>query len=314
MEVLIVATDDWAGMAYKYQESLRAVGVDAKAVTLRIIGISDKFEHAEICELEKMKVYAKSAEIIQFMHSEYLDLDVRNKRFFVFHGGSKYRKNPQEINEFFNPFIEKSIIQTGDLLGLGAKDEVWILACVDTKKIQPIYERQSDKIIVGHFPSKPEVKNSAGISDVMRELKKEFPYRFEYIYSPELLIWNKNIQRVSECDIYIDACMPELDTKKYGEWGVAAVEAAALGKVVISHMLSHKRYEQEFGNCEIRVANTLKEIKTHMIELLSMDDSELLQIRKDTRKWVENFHSYYYIGKRLKEKVYNIQRSIYGKT
>ena len=36
MKVLIVAKSDWANMAYKYQESLREVGVDAKAVTINI--------------------------------------------------------------------------------------------------------------------------------------------------------------------------------------------------------------------------------------------------------------------------------------
>jgi len=37
-----------------------------------------------------------------------------------------------------------------------------------------------------------------------------------------------------------------------------------------------------------------------------MSDSELLQVRKDTRLWVEKYHSYYITGKRLKEVVYKI--------
>ena len=311
MKVLIVAKSDWANMAYKYQESLKEVGVDAKAVTLSV-NFSCKPNHAEICKLNKIKVYAKSAEIIQFMHSEYFDLGVKNKRIFVFHGGTRYRIGPRVKNRIFNPVVEKSIIQTGDLLGLGAKDEVWVLACVDTKKIQPIYKRYSDKIIVGHFPSSPIVKNSEGINKVMKNLKKQFGNKFEYIYSPIKLNWNKNIERVSKCDIYIDACTPILKIKKspkgnkYGEWGVAAIEAAALGKVVISHMLSYKRYEQEFGKCEIKVANSLKEVRNNMIELLSMTDNEFLQVRKDTRLWVEKFHSYEFMGKRLKKEVYKI--------
>jgi len=311
MKVLIVAKSDWANMAYKYQESLREVGVDAKAVTVSV-NYSCKPDHAEICKLNKIKVYAKSAEIIQFMHSEYFDLNVKNKRFFVFHGGTIYRIDPHTKNKLFNPIVEKSIIQTADLLGLGAKNEVWVLACVDTKKIKPIYKRQNDKIIVGHFPSSSIVKSSGEINKVMANLKKRFNNKFEYIYSPKKLNWNKNIDRVSECDIYIDACTPLLVSKKdpkgskYGEWGVAAIEAAALGKVVISHMLSYKRYEQEFGKCGIKVANSFDEVEKQMIKLLSMSDSELLQIRKDTRLWVEKFHSYYAIGKRLKEVVYKI--------
>jgi len=305
MKVLIVSKSDWANMGYKYQESLREVGVDAKAVA-RNVNYSCKPKHAEICNLNKMKSYAKSAKIILFMHSVYTDLGVKNKRFFVFHGGSIYRGHSNAKNKVFNPIVEKSIIQTADLLGLGAKNEVWILTCVDTNMIKPVYKRQSDKLIVGHFPSSSSVKNSKGINRVMKNLKEGFGNKFEYIYSPKRLAWDKNMKRVSKCDIYIDACTPLLKSKKYGEWGCAAVEAAALGKVVISHMLSYKRYEQEFGKCGIQVANSLGGIKTHMIKLLSMSDNELLQVKKDTRLWVEKSHSYKFMGRRLKKLVYKI--------
>jgi len=305
MKVLIVAKSDWANMAYRYQESLKEVGVDAKAVTLKV-NYSCKPNHAEICSKKKIKIYAKSARIIQFMHSEYFNLGVKNKRFFVFHGGSIYRRDSKAKNKVFNPIVEKSIIQTGDLLGLGAKNEVWVPTCVDTNKIKPLYKRQPDKLIVGHFPSNPSTKNSIEINKVMKNLKKIFGNKFEYVYSPTPLVWNKNIERVSKCDIYIDACKPIIKGNKYGEWGCAAIEAAALGKVVISHMLSYKRYEQEFGKCEIRVANSLKEVKDHMIKLLSMTDNELLQVKKDTRMWVEKFHSYKFMGSRLKKKIYKI--------
>jgi len=304
MKVLIVARSDWANMAYRYQESLKEVGVDAKAVTLKI-NYSCKPNHAEICSLDKMKSYAKSAEIIQFMHSEYFDLGVKNKRFFVFHGGSIYRGHSTARNKIFNPFVEKSIIQTGDLLGLGAKNEVWVLTSVDTNKIKPVYKRQSNKLIVGHFPSNPKVKSSPGINKIMKNLKKRFGNKFEYVHSPRI-IWNKNMKRMSKCDIYIDACTPIFKERKYGEWGCAAVEAAALGKVVISHMLSYERYEQEFGKCGIQVANSLQDIKTQMTRLLSMSDNDLLDLRKKTRDWVEKFHSFHAMGKRLKEVVYKI--------
>ncbi len=314
MRILIVAKYDWANMAYKYQESLKAVGVDVKAVTVNPPNRSCIPDYAEKCSMNKIKYFAKSAEIIQFMHSQYinLDVDVEDKRIFVFHGGSAYRRNPNKKNNLFNPIVEKSIIQTADLLVLGAKNEVWVPAGVDTEKIKPIYERQGKKLIVGHFPSSPLVKNSDGINMVMKNLEEKFGDKFEYVYSSKMLNWNKNMERVSKCDIYIDACTPLLKTKKYpqgskyGEWGVAAPEAAALGKVVISHMLSHKKYEREFGKCEVRVANSLKDIRKHMNKLLSMTDDELLQVRKDTRMWVENFHSYEFMGRRLKNVVYNI--------
>jgi len=314
MKILLVAGYDWANMAYKYQESLRSVGVDATAVTLNPPNLSCIPYHAAMCSLRKIRGYARHAEIIQFMHSQYIDLhiDKRAKRIFVFHGGTRYRINPSVKNKLFNPISEKTIIQTADLLDLGAKNEVWVPSCVDTNRLIPVYKRHSDKIIVGHFPSNAEVKTSEGINLVMKNLRSEFGNKFEYIFSSNRLPWKENMKRVAKCDIYIDACTPILKTKKcprgakYGEWGVAAPEAAALGKIVISHMISHKRYVKEFGKCEIRVANSLKEIRKHMIKLLKMTDDELLQIKKDTRMWVEKFHSYEFMGRRLREKVYEI--------
>jgi len=311
MKILLVAENDWANMAYRYQESLKEVGVDAKAVTL-FVNFSCKPNHAEVCSLDKIKRYAKSADIIQFMHSRYFDLGVKNKRFFVFHGGTAYRRQSNIKNKIFNDIVEKSIIQTGDLLGLGAKNEVWIPACVDTKKIKPSYHKKSRKIIVGHFPSSPRVKSSEKINKVMKQLQERFHNKIQYVYSPATLSWPQHINRLYRCDVYIDACTPILKIpkspkgNKYGEWGVAAIEAAAMGKVVVSHMLSYKRYEKEFGKCEIRVANSLKELKNQMIKIAKMSDFELIQLKRKTREWVEKYHSYQYMGKRLKEVVYEI--------
>ena len=247
------------------------------------------------------------------MHSFYINLGIKkNQRMFVYHGGSRYRVNYKHINKVFNPKVEKSIIQTADLFGLGAKNEVWLLPAVDTKKIKPVYKRQSDKLIVGHFPSSPVAKNSNLINKIMKNLKKEFGNKFEYVYSPKVINWNRNMKRVSKCDIYIDACTPILKTKnspkgnKYGEWGVAAIEAAALGKIVVSHFLSYKSYEREYGKCGLVVANSISEVENQMRKLLLLNDDKLLALKKNNRAWVEKFHSHYAVGKRLKEIVYKI--------
>jgi len=310
MDVLLVsAKEDYANVSYTLQQCLRTVGVDALALSLKRTRTL-KPNRARIVKVEELKRYAEQSEIIQLMHSLYINLGVKNKRMFVYHGGGRYRENFKVLNKTFNPIVEKCIIQTGDLLGLGAKNEVWILPAVDTERIKPVYERQGKKIIVGHFPSSKLVKNSEGINKVMERLKKDFGDKFEYINSSSVMDWSKHIKRVSKCDIYIEACTPQLKGKrtvnKYGEWGVSGVEAAALGKVVITHFLSHKRYEKEYGKCCLKTANSLDAIEKHMRKLLTLNNDELLQIKKDTRAWVEKFHSHYAVGKRLKEIVYKI--------
>jgi hypothetical protein len=109
---------------------------------------------------------------------------------------------------------------------------------------------------------------------------------------------------------YIEACSPIQNFQnkqlKYGEWGVSAIEAAALGKIVITHFLSHKKYEQVYGQHELCVANTPSDIAVHLESLLELSDDELLKRRKATRSWVEKFHSFKAVGTRLKEEIYEI--------
>lgn len=310
MKVLLMARHDWANMGYVLSQCLREVGVDA-TMLLKNVGRSRYPKHGIPLKGKAVKKYAKEADIIQFMHSQWFNVDLKSKRVFVFHGGGSYREYHGKLNKTFNKVVEKSIIQTGDLFGLGAKNEVWLLPAVDTNMLKPVYKRKSNKIIIGHFPSGAKVKNSEGIRKVIEKVRKDFGHKFDYVFSFHPAMWVNQIKRVSECDIYIEACAPTLKGKtkivrKYGEWGVAAIEAAALGKVVISHFLSHKRYEKEYGQCGIKVANSLDEMEVQLRKLLSLSDSELLQIRKDTRAWVEKYHSYKAVGERLKKVVYGI--------
>jgi hypothetical protein len=313
MNVLLIAHNDWANLSYVLSQCLKKVGIEATALVSSILY---KYpEHGTYFrKIDQVRKYAKKADIIIFMHSQWVNtgVDLKTKRVFVFHGGSAYREGYEKINKIFNPIVEKSIIQTGDLFGLGAKNEVWLLPAVDIDKLKPVYKKQGDKLIVGHFPSGSIVKSSEGINKVIEKISHELGHRFEYVFSSDKVSWSKQIKRVSECDIYVEACTPRLKSKrsskkyKYGEWGVAGIEAAALGKVVISHFLSHERYKQEYGECSIKVANSFDEIEKHLRELLMLDDNQLLQIREDTRLWVERFHSYYSVGKRLKKIIYRI--------
>ncbi|MGD2072265.1 MAG: hypothetical protein PVG65_02105 [Candidatus Thorarchaeota archaeon] len=310
MDVLIVSVGrDYANLSYVFQKSLQEVGVDA----LAIVKGSKRKERAKVVVPQKFSRYYKDAKIIIFMHSIYQkDSQIKNKRLFVFHGGGRYRFNADRINRIFNPVVEKSLIQTGDLLGLGSKNEEWLLPAVDIENLKPVYKRKKEKIVVGHFPSSTMVKGSKNINKAIKRLRKTFGDKFKYVFSSQVVPWDKQIQRISKCDIYIEACKPKLRSKGqgrphiYGEWGVSALEAAALGKVVISHFLSYKRYEKEYGECAIKVANSVDEIESRLKELLLLNNNEFLKTQKSTREWVEKYHSYKAVGERLKKILYEI--------
>jgi len=303
--VLLLCNIDFSNLAHTLAESLKSVGVNAVAVATKPHKFY-KTNCAKICNDAQILKLANNAKVIIWMHSQPVLSDqlknLRNKTKIVFHGGTPYRKSPTKINRTFS-FVDKSIIQTGDLLGLGAVNEQWLLPPVDTKLIQPIYNAIGDKKIIAHFPSKTFTKGSKEINLIMNEfLHNNLTInKFDYKYSPKAIAWNKNIQRMSNCDIYIDAFCPRLEKKQYGEWGIQALEAAALGKVVITHFGMWRRYRKEYGNCELQYINTQKELKQKLQKLIEMDNEELQTLKVKTRNWVEKYHSLEAVGLRFKK-------------
>ena len=294
LKVLILSVNDWANLGYTFSQCLKEIGIEAKSLTQYA---NPRYRDVAILANTKdMKREAIEADVIQFMHSKHINLGIKfdGKKVFVFHGGSKYRHNSNKLNEVFNPIINRAIIQTGDLFDLGAKDEVWLLPPVDTNNIIPCYDKYiNDKLIIGHFPSSSLEKGSHIINGVMSKmiyLNKDILY-----LNDDLKVdWKENLKRISMCDIYIEQM-------RWGEWGITALEAAALGKIVITNFKSLDRYNKEYGNCELVVANNDVELYHAIKSLMSMNPIEIENKKRLTREWVETNHCYKAIGNRLNE-------------
>jgi len=185
---------------------------------------------------------------------------------------------------------------------LGAKNEVWIIPPVDTDQIQDAPIDLTGKIRFAHYPSKVEVKGSEAINATMATLLKdrELEDRIEYVFDPEIKPWAENIQRMSECDVYIETMQPELGGKAFGEWGLTAMEAAALARVVISNHTTKELYEDHFGVCPIFQANTPDQLSEAVIAITRTHKSALRQLHNRTLKWVKKNHSMQAVGKQLK--------------
>lgn len=307
MDVLIISRNDWANLGYSYHKALKTVGVDSMMVKLNRHHFAYP-EQGTICNMRKIVSLAQQAKIIQYIHSEYINVGpLKGKRVFVIHGGSKYRQNADKINRLFNPIVEKTIIQTADLLDLGAKNQVWVLPPIDIDLIKPVYQMKNNKIIIGHYPSAAGVKGSSVINDIIKRINKDeqFKNRIQYNFSDKLVNWNQNIKRMSDCDIYIEALNLEQNGKPYGEWGITCLEAAALGKIIITHSKNSERYKKEYGECPLNIANSPEELEESLKKLILLKDSEILEKKKEIRHWVETYHNYRAIGKRLFKKVYN---------
>jgi len=312
MVVTFLSRGDAANLSYNLSESLKAVGVDSIALKLK----PHKYKYdkeAIVTNYDTINRRVAKSDIIVFVHSQFLKhLDKKNlrgkKKKYVVHGGSTYRIDFKKINIFFNKFVDKTLIQTGDLLNLGGRNEVWIMAPIDTDYIQPINKEISDKIVISHFPSGELVKGSNVINSIMNKLMldKTVSGKFIYNFSGQRVPWKKNLERMAECDIYLEACQPTLKKRRYGEFGIAGLEAAAQGKILITHFRSSDRYKQEFGEHPIQVVNTPEEIEQTIRRLLLLSKDELVDLQNKTRDWVVKYHSFKSMGERLK-KVFDIK-------
>lgn len=305
LDFLIVARNDWANVGYDLSKSMEAVGLKAVALTLNSHPFEYENQAKKVNSIAETSKYAKVADRIIFMHSEYIEtgVDTRNKKLSVFHGGTAYRNYHYAINKALNDRLELSLIQTLDLWGKGAKNEKWLLPPVDTDRIKPVVYRENPRLVIGHFPSSHAartVKGTYKLEEAVERLKQDpdIAGKFECIITTEEQVsWEENLRRMADCDVYADQF-------ELGIWGVSTLEAAALGKIVLTCFDGIDRYKEEYGECPLVIAKTVDEIESALRRLILMSEDERRDLKAYTRHWVVVNHSYKPTGERIK--------SIYG--
>jgi len=281
-----------------------------------------KFNNSKFIEIYKK--YIQSAKII-YLHAEtYIELNkfnYNNKKIIVGVSGHPYRRRPEEFCNFFNKFINKSLIQCPDLLNLGLKNEHLIYYGVDTDNIIPYSLSNNNTILkIGHYPSNPETKGSPDIMNAINFIVKKYPNKFIYdglnisSNNPNHeKTWAENLKRMGECDIYIETCKPylnaysvfkEYNNTKFGEWGNTCLEASALGCIVITNSLTKDYYMENYTqDYPLLIANSYDEIIKQLEYLNTLTMDEIKKLKKKYREWVEKNHSLYMTGKRFNERL-----------
>lgn len=329
LDVLLLDMDDWANTGFRMYRCIKNMGLNC----LPFKGHPHIFKYPEQMLIhpglsqipsgtggavriddEDLTNMMNGANIIHFMHSNFFDtgIDFKKKHVVFQHGGAVYRNNYKQINEIFNDYAEATIVQMPDLMGLGAKNEHLIYFPVDTEFITPIYEHLlEDKLVVGHWPSMWDQKGSSEIVDVIHRLHEDREIKDRIVYigpnskeEQKLVIWYGQLENYSKCDIVIDGCAPTACGHPYGEWGNTSFEAAAFGKIVITHSTHFDVYKREYGECPMLIANSPEEIEARLREIFSWDEATLLRKRQETREWVEKKHSIPATAMRLWERVY----------
>jgi hypothetical protein len=162
------------------------------------------------------------------MHSyhKYIEYIPKGIPYWVMHGGTRYRQNPEHIAAVFSK-AQGHIIQTPDLMRLvKGQREFFVPAYVP----DPGYVEINPKAMrFGHFPSNPANKGTSTIKEVFGRMGVGID--IEAIPLP----WKENIERIrNRCQVYVELFKEKQGGKQYGTFGVQAVEAALTGRPVIT--------------------------------------------------------------------------------
>jgi len=313
IDVLLVARGDDAGNAgYRYSRCLKLLGLHVRAYKQRPHELGYP-EQLPLLPLAPQLMHdAREARVLFFTNSSKWDMGVDLAKKFVVchHGGTPYRVGHKNVNAVCNEFVDASIFCTPDLLGLGAANEHWIANPVDTDTLRPTWRPVGGKVVIGHFPNRGrEYKGTDVIEAVMRRLQADPQLcdRFEYVSDESLVPWHEQMHRYRRCDVLIEACGAQSPKGyKYGEWGSTALEAAALGKVVVTSCLHRELYEQEYGDLALVVANNAWELDARIKALLALPTDMFRCTQELTRDWVVKHHSYPATAKKLADRIFSV--------
>lgn len=238
MDVLILTYSDDANSSYGLYMSLKSVNYNVTAFKgcyhpfhyenqldvykgMKKCIIKNKYNIPHIKPDNFITQLINDNNIIILEHSllvDFTNIDIKNKIIIPYHGGSNYRKYNEYINDFYNPICRYTFIKTADLLGLGAKNEIYMRHSIANDYFMFYIEEPNDILTIGHFPSNPNVKGSDIIIPTLIEYEKSNNIKYVGIRHMRNNIHphSENILRMSNCDIYVEMLKPILLGKQYG--------------------------------------------------------------------------------------------------
>ena len=314
IDVLMLAGNDYANTCLKFRDCMRSIGMSVYAfkcykhkfnynIQLPLIYNFKYYKKKyHLKETNPIYKYIERAKIINFHNTSYFKINTKNKIFTVTHGGSIYRGNYRLFNNIFNRIVSDTIIETGDLYNLDSKNPHLIIVPEQCNIVPDYTFKHKDKLVIGHFPSNPEIKGTRKITQAIKHVLK-YSNSFNYIginnNTHKTVTWNEQIKRYKKCDIYIETCNLKLNGKTFGEWGITCKEAALCGCIVITNSLTTDIYKKEYGNCPLYIANNKQDIINSLYKIGKLSREDILQKKMLFRKWVETHHSYKQCGKKI---------------
>lgn len=298
--IINLCRNDFANFAEDNAASLRSIGVACKAYKLSAHVNKYPTEAQVVTEREIIHLL-KRAEVVQIFHSDkfflpWLKRYRSNKHTVVYHTASNYRKHSEFFNKEFNPLVRTSFLCLGEFWDMGAFNPVYLVGGVSAQLVGD--PRLKEIRTFAHHPSNVLKKGTELIQEVMKAAQRR--HKIKYNGSE---VWLKpyleNQERIKECDIYIEMCQAKLNGASYGSWGITCLEAAALGKVVVTNHIHKQIYKDTYGDYPLRIANNERELKERISHLCSCSNDDIIKYQVRTYEWFKKNHSYEPTGKRI---------------
>jgi hypothetical protein len=292
MKVVFLSSSDYANLGFNLSKALKRVGVnsDSYALSNHPFGYEEQSIRLTI---QQMMERCKDADCVFIMHSAHklLDCTWKHNRIFAVHTGTPYRQEPEKMNGIFNSVCERIFTDSCEFMTLGGKLVTYVATSIDKTKYH--LHHNTGAIKFAHYPSNPEVKATAKI----REMMAQIPVSFDCDTS--IVNHEQNLRRMSQCDCYIEMFATEQKGKVYGNAGVTAWEAAAMGKVVITNFLHQEVYINAYGIMPFQVANTELEFDLKVRNIAALGRSDLKDLSEYLRSIIVERHSMEATGKYL---------------
>jgi len=290
--ILNICTDDWANFAYDNHKAMQAVGMNSLCVKLKAHDFGYK-EQAKVVSVDRLKELIYAADIVQVFHSDkWMRQYTIGKRVIVYHTGTLYRRHHSFINDHWRD-AALHVVCLGEFWKLAPKNKTYIVGAMEldeefTDCIHPIK--------IAHYPSSPKIKGTNKIINMISGLSSA---KYYFCCDTNQVEYNNQLDRMSDCDVYIEMFQMMLAGKEYGSWGITALEAACMGKIVVTNGMNQDVYKDHYGDCALQIVNTEDAFRDKIKELINMSSDQLKGLQIYTKKWVSK-HSYLATGKKIK--------------
>lgn len=203
----------------------------------------------------------------------------------------------EEYLNSLNDYVDVAIVQYHELEPYAQQyfDRVeHVPRLVDCRSIQPMIQASQDTVTIAHAPSDPELKGTSYVKQAVSSINKRG-------YSVELDIAegsHKDIIKIFQrADIVIDRL-------KLGTYGVVSLEAMATGTPVVCYLRDD--LQKKYPSSLPIVNSTPEGLEDALLKLIS-NPKWRIQIGKEGREYVEQYHSLPVVGKQLANVYESIQ-------